>query len=126
MEKWRKEELTDRIINACINVHKKLGPGFLESIYHNALKVEFARQNIIFESEKEVKIFYQGVEVGVHRLDLFVEDEIVVEIKTVEEISGKYYNQVRSYLRAVDKEIGLLVNFADSRIDVRRVEQEKV
>ncbi|MEW6607998.1 MAG: GxxExxY protein, partial [bacterium] len=51
MEKWRKEELSDRIINACINVHKKLGPGFLESIYHNALKVEFARQNIIFESE---------------------------------------------------------------------------
>ncbi|MEW6620770.1 MAG: GxxExxY protein [bacterium] len=103
-----------------------LGPGFLESIYHNALKVEFARQNIIFESEKEVKIFYQGVEVGVHRLDLFVEDEIVVEIKTVEEISGKYYNQVRAYIRAVDKEIGLLVNFADSRIDVRRLEQEKV
>ncbi|MEW6607881.1 MAG: GxxExxY protein [bacterium] len=126
MEKWRKEELTDRIINACINVHKELGPGFLESIYHNALKVEFARQNIIFESEKEVKIFYQGIEVGIHRLDLFVGDEIVVEIKTVEEISGKYYNQVRSYLRAVDKEIGLLVNFADSRIDVRRVEQEKV
>ncbi|MEW6619021.1 MAG: GxxExxY protein [bacterium] len=103
-----------------------LGPGFLESIYHNALKVEFARHNIIFESEKEVKIFYQGVEVGIHRLDLFVEDEIVVEIKTVEEISGKYYNQVRLYIRAVDKEIGLLVNFADSRIDVRRVEQEKV
>ncbi|MEW6609622.1 MAG: GxxExxY protein [bacterium] len=51
-----------------------IGPGFLESIYHNALKVEFARQNIIFESEKEVKIFYQGVEVGIHRLDLFVED----------------------------------------------------
>ncbi|MEW6618758.1 MAG: GxxExxY protein [bacterium] len=48
-----------------------LGPGFLESIYHNALRVEFARQNIIFESEKEVKIFYQGVEVGIHRLDLF-------------------------------------------------------
>ncbi|MEW6606612.1 MAG: GxxExxY protein [bacterium] len=71
MEKWRKEELTDRIINVCINVHKKLGHGFLESIYHNALKVEFARQNIIFESEKEVKIFYQGVEVGIHRLELF-------------------------------------------------------
>ncbi|MEW6607048.1 MAG: GxxExxY protein, partial [bacterium] len=81
---------------------------------------------IIFESEKEVKIFYQGVEVGIHRLELFVEDEIVVEIKTVEEIRGKYYNQVRAYFRAVDKEIGLLVNFADSRIDVRRVEQEKV
>ncbi len=125
MEKWGKEELTDKIINACINVHKELGPGFLENIYHNALKVELARQNLIFESEKEIKIFYQDVEIGIHRLDLFVEHEIVVELKTVEEISGKYYAQVRSYLKAVDKEIGLLVNFADSTVDVRRVEKKR-
>ncbi len=125
MEKWREEGLTDKIIRACINVHKELGPGFLESIYHNALRVEFARQNLAFESEKEIKIFYQDVEVGIHRLDLFVEDEIVVELKTVEEISGKYYAQVRSYLKAVDKRIGLLVNFADSKIDVRRIELER-
>ena len=125
MGKWRKEELTDSIINACINVHKELGPGFLESIYHNALKVECAKQNLSFKSEKEIHIFYKDVEVGVHRLDLFVEDEIVVELKTVEEIIGKYYAQVRSYLKAVDKEIGLLVNFADCKLDVRRVEKEK-
>ena len=125
MGKWRREELTDNIINACINVHKELGPGFLESIYHNALRVELARQNLSFESEKEIHIFYQDVEVGIHRLDLFVEDEIVVELKTVEEISGKYYAQVRSYLKAVDKEIGLLVNFAESKVDVRRVEKER-
>lgn len=87
LEKWGSEEVTDRIINACINVHKELGPGFLENIYHNALKVEFERQRLSFESEKEIRIFYQDVEVDIHKLDLFVEDEVVVELKTVEEIS---------------------------------------
>lgn len=122
MEKWRKEELTDKIINACINVHKELGPGFLESIYHYALKIELERRNLVVESEKEVKVKYLGIEVGTHRIDLLVEGEIVVELKTVEDLNKKYYAQVRSYLKALDKEIGLLVNFADFTIDVRRVE----
>lgn len=122
MEKWRKEELTDKIINAGITVHKALGPGFLESIYHNALKIELERRNLVVESEKEVKIKYLGIEVGTHRIDLLVEGEIVVELKTVEDLNKKYYAQVRSYLKALDKEIGLLVNFADFTIDVRRVE----
>ena len=80
MGSWRNEELTDKIINACINVHKELGPGFLESIYHNALKVELERQKLGYESEKEVRVKYQGLEVGTHRVDLFIEDEIVVEL----------------------------------------------
>jgi len=127
MRKWRKDELTDdKIIHACIHVHKEVEPGFRENIYHNALKVEFEKQGIPFESEKEIKIFYQGVEVGIQGSDLFVENEIVVELKTVEEIDSKYCTQVRSYLKAVDKEIGLLVNFADSKVDVRRVEVEKI
>lgn len=122
MEKWRKEGLTDKIINACINVHKELGPGFLESIYHNALKIELERRKLVVESEKEVKVKYLGIEVGTHRVDLLVEGEIVVELKTVEDLNKKYYAQVRSYLKALNKEIGLLVNFADFTVDVRRVE----
>ena len=125
MEKWRREELTEKIINACINVHKELGPGFLESIYHNALKIELERQKLAFESEKEIEVKYLDIIVGIHRIDLLVEDEIVVELKTVEDLSKKYYAQVRSYLKAMKKEIGLLVNFADFTIDVRRVESER-
>lgn len=126
MGNWRKEELTDKIINACISVHKELGPGFLESIYHNALKVELERRKLGYESEKEVRIEYQGLEVGIHRIDLFVEGEIVVELKTVEDLNKKYYAQVRSYLKALNKDIGLLVNFADFKLDVRRVEKDRV
>jgi len=125
MEKWGKEELTKKIIKACINVHKELGPGFLESIYHNALKIELERQSLTFESEKEVKVRYLDIDVGTHKIDLLVEGEIVVELKAVEDLAKKYYAQVRSYLNAVKKEIGLLVNFADFAIDVRRVERER-
>jgi len=125
VEKWKREELTEKIINACINVHKELGPGFLENIYHNALKIEFERQKLAFESEKEIEVKYLDMEVGIHRIDLLVEDEIVVELKTVEDLNKKYYAQVRSYLKAMKKEIGLLINFADFTIDVRRMELER-
>lgn len=125
MGRWRKEELTDRIINACINVHKELGSGFLENIYHNALKFELKKQELVFESEKEITVKYCGIEVGIHRIDLLVEGEIVVELKTVEDLNKKYYAQVRSYLKAMNKEVGLLVNFADYPLDVRRVELKR-
>ena len=125
MEKWGKEDLTDKIINACIIVHKELGPGFLENIYHNALTIELERQKIAFVSEKEVRVRYRDIEVGVHKIDLFVEGEIVVELKTVEDLNKKYYAQVRSYIKALKKEVGLLVNFADFTLDVRRVELVK-
>jgi GxxExxY protein len=124
-EKWRREDLTEKIINACINVHKELGPGFLESIYHNALKIELAKLKLFFESEKEIKVHYHGVEVGIHKIDLLIENEIIVELKTVEDLNKKYYAQVRSYLAALNKDVGLLVNFAGHSVDVRRVELKR-
>ena len=119
------EKLTERIIKACINVHIQLGPGFLESIYHKALEVELNKQGLEFQTEKEYKISYDGIEVGTHRLDLLVEDAVIVELKTVEEMHKKYYAQLRSYLKATNKEVGLLVNFADFKVDIRRVELKR-
>jgi GxxExxY protein len=81
MAKWGNEDLTQRIINACIKVHKALGPGFLEGIYHNALKIEFKNQDLAFESEKEVKVKYCDIEIGIHKIDLVVEGEIIIELK---------------------------------------------
>ena len=125
-EKWRREDLTEKIISACISVHKELGPGFLEGIYHNALKVEFTRSKLFFESEKELKVYYRGVEVGIHKIDLLVEHEVIVELKTVEVLNKKYYAQVRSYLAALNKEVGLLINFSGYSVDIRSVELKRI
>ena len=116
------EELVRRLIGCMIQVHKELGAGFLESLYHRALEVELGCQGISFESEKEVSVHYRGRIVGNHRLDLFVANEVVVELKTVEELNANHYAQVRSYLKAVKKRVGLLANFAAHPLDCRRVE----
>ena len=122
------EEINDliyRVIGAMIEVHKELGPGFLEKVYRRALEVELARQSIPFHSENTVVVNYKGTLVGDHRLDFFIADELVVELKTVEQLGKKHYAQVRSYLKAVKKPVGLLVNFSDFQLDPRRVERDK-
>jgi len=119
------DKLIYKVIGCMIEVHKELGPGFLESVYRSAVAVEFHKQGILFESEKEITLNYKGEIVGMHRLDLFIENELVVELKTVDELHKKHYAQVRSYLKAVGKTIGLLVNFADFQLDPRKVELNK-
>jgi GxxExxY protein len=124
-----KEEIRDgidgliyRVIGCMIEVHKELGPGFLESVYRRALAIEFESQGIGFEVEKGIKLKYKGRHVGRHRLDFFVEGQLVVELKTVEDLHKKYYAQVRSYLKAIGTSVGVLANFADFQLDARRVE----
>jgi GxxExxY protein len=124
MEPADLEKLIPRVIGCMIEVHKELGPGFLESVYHRAVEVELQRQGIPFETEKETPIYYRGENVGTHRLDLYVQGCLVVELKTVEEIGAIHYIQVRSYLKAVDKPVGLLANFAAAPLDCRRVERK--
>jgi len=114
-----------KVIGSMIEVHKELGPGFLESVYRSAVSIELHNRGILFESEKEIQLHYKGDNIGIHRLDLFIENELVVELKTVEELHKKHYAQVRSYLKAVRKSIGLLVNFADFQLDARKVELNK-
>jgi GxxExxY protein len=120
--KYADEELTGNIIECIIAVHQTLGPGFLESIYRRALLIEMRKKGLAAETEKEVIIYYDGEEVGRHRLDILAEDRVVVELKTVESLSKAHYAQVRSYLKATDLELGLLVNFAGEKADFRRVE----
>jgi len=115
------EDLTDKIIGCAIEVHKKLGPGFLESIYENALIIELQRQNLRIEQQKEVMIKYDGVEVGRHRLDLIVDNTIVVELKAVKNIEDIHFAIVKSYLKASGKEHGLLINFSRPVLEVKRV-----
>ena len=102
-------------------MHTELGPGFLESVYEEALKVQMCIQEIGFESQKEIIVKYLGVEVGMHRLDLLVENAIIVELKVVTELSGIHLAQLRSYLKATDLRVGLLLNFAKPTLEVKRV-----
>ncbi len=122
MTKYLENLLTERIIQCIIKVHQTLGPGFLETIYRKAMIIELAKQKLIAETEKEIVVYYEGEEVGRHRLDIFVENKVIVELKTVEELSKAHYAQVRSYLKATGKEVAILVNFAKEKADFRRVE----
>jgi GxxExxY protein len=115
------EKLTEQIIAAGIEVHRRLGPGFLESIYERAMMIELRKRGLLVESQVEVVIEYDGQEVGRHRLDLFVERTIVVELKTIKEFEDIHFVIVKSYLRAVNREHGLLLNFAKTSLDIKRV-----
>ena len=114
--------LTELIIQCIITVHKTLGPGFMESVYQRALVVELRSAQLNVDVEKEVVIFYRGQEVGRHKLDMVVENSIIVELKTVEDFHKAHYAQVRSYLKATGLTTALLVNFSKEKSDVRRID----
>ena len=115
------EGLTEQIIAAAIEVHRSLGPGFLESVYENALSLEFESRNIPYKRQWEISIFYHGNEVGKHRLDMFVFNKFVVELKAVKEITNEHFAIVRSYLKAVGQKHGLILNFAKPTLEIKRV-----
>ena len=115
------EALTERIIGAAIEVHRRLGPGFLESVYEKALIIELKKRGMAVQDQMEVIITYDGNEVGRHRLDLFVEDTIVVDLKAIKNLEDIHFAVVRSQLRAVDRKHGLLLNFAKTTLEPKRV-----
>ncbi len=107
--------LTERIIGCAIRVHKQLGAGLLESIYESALCVELELAGLRFQRQVPIPVTYRGHAIGEHRLDLVVEDLVVVELKSVERIEPLFEAQVLTYLKISGKKIGLLVNF-NSRV----------
>ena len=119
---YQQDKLTETIIECIIQVHQTLGPGFLESIYRKSLLIELRKRDLTVETEKEVTIYYDGQEVGKHRLDLLVAESRIIELKTVEALSKAHDAQVRSYLKATSLSVAILVNFAVERADFRRIE----
>jgi len=107
----RTDELAHAIVGAAIEVHRLLGPGFLESIYEEALCVELAVREISFERQKEINVIYKGHQIGRQRIDLLVGQALIVELKTVEELAEIHKAQVISYLKATGLPLGLLINF---------------
>jgi GxxExxY protein len=114
-------DLSRRIIGIAIEVHKKLGPGFREKIYEEALLKEFETSNIEFAKEKVVRVDYDGQSLGNQRIDLLVDDEVILEIKACTKIIPIHRDQVISYLKTTDKRLGLILNFGRSKLEIKRV-----
>ena len=121
----RHSNITREVIAAAISVHTELGPGFLESVYEQALAVEFALRGIAFVRQKSTPLFYRDHQIGEHRLDFLVEDKIVVELKAIEALEKVHFAIVRSYLKATGLLDGLIMNFSSMPLTVKRVRRER-
>ncbi len=109
-------ELSSQVIKAAIAVHRELGPGLLESVYHSCMLIELASMGITVQSEAILPVVYRGQKVNGQgfRLDLLVEDKIVVELKSVAKVEAVHKKQLLTYLRLANKPLGLLINFNES------------
>ena len=115
------EELSNSLLAAAVAVHKALGPGFLESIYQKAMEVALTHREIAFDRQKEIHVFFEEVDVGLHRLDLVVCNQVILELKAVKTLEDIYFAQLRSYLKATGLDVGLLLNFNAPTLIVKRV-----
>lgn len=120
------EDLTYKIIGCAMEVHKHLGNGFQEVVYQRALAIEFAMQKINFVREQEMPLLYKGNDVGTRRVDFFVEDKIMVEIKAIINLEDVHLAQAMNYVEAYHLEIGLLINFGSKSLQHKRVHNNKL
>ncbi|HMR18595.1 MAG TPA: GxxExxY protein [Sphingobacterium sp.] len=115
-------EFTHSIIGFCFEIHNKLGPGFLERVYENALKIKLQQNNIRFESQKEFNVVFENNIIGKFRCDLLVEDSVIIELKSVMGFMPKIFqSQLISYLKASRIKTGLLINFGNTSCEVKRL-----
>jgi GxxExxY protein len=116
------DRLTEKTIGCCFEVHKKLGPGFNEKIYSNALQITLRKKHLSFVAEKEFIVMFDDVQIGKFRCDLLVENSVIVELKSVTGYQPKLFqNQVISYLKASKVKTGLLINFGNTSCEVQRI-----
>jgi GxxExxY protein len=120
-EQYLHSELTGKIIGCAMEVHKALGNGFQEVIYQRALEIEMSQQGLIFSREHEMDIYYKGIKIGNRRVDFFVEEKVMVEIKAVVQLEDVHLAQAINYLEAYGLEVGLLLNFGSRSLQFKRV-----
>ena len=114
------EELSYKIIGCAFTVYKQLGFGFLESVYRRAMVIEFSKASLKVEEEKALQVYYDDIVVGNFSADLFVADTVIVELKSVQNLVKGHEVQLVNYLNGLGKEIGLLINFGPSGVEVKR------
>lgn len=115
------KDLSYQIVQAAYVVFNELGPGFDEKIYENAMVIALEKRAHIVDQQKRVKIYFQGEEVGLDKIDLIVDDRVILELKAVAEIAPVHRQQALSYLKATGLELALVINFGASRLQVARV-----
>ena len=115
------DSLTEQIISCAYTVGNKLGYGFLEKVYENALAIELKSSGLYIETQKPIKVHYEGQVVGEYFADVIVDDDVILELKAVKKIQDVHFAQCQNYLKATGKKLGLLINFGGVRVNVRRV-----
>jgi len=121
MELKYKEEVYE-IVGAAMEVHRILGAGFLEAVYQEALEKEFIMSNIPYEREKQLRISYKGQELSKYYVaDFFCYENIIVEVKALSSLTNEHLSQVINYLKATNKDLGLLINFGQQSLQYKRV-----
>ena len=120
-QKLEPNQITEKIISCAYKIGNTLGCGFLEKVYENALAHELRKLGLNVKQQEEIKVFYDGVEVGYYEADLLIEDLILVELKAVREINDIYMAQCLNYLKAAKLKICLLINVGNPRIEIKRI-----
>ena len=120
-EQYLHSELTRKIIGSAMAVHGALGSGFQEVIYQRALAIEMTQQALEYSREHPTKIYYKGVEIGDRRVDFFVEEIVMVEIKAIARLEDVHLAQAINYLEAYGLQVGLLLNFGAQSLEFKRV-----
>jgi GxxExxY protein len=115
------KELSFAVVGAAMEVHKVLGPGFLESVYQLALEKELRLRNIAFQHQVELPVWYKGDLVGIYKADLIIDNKIIVEIKGISKLNASHQAQALHYLAATGLELAILINFGMSSLEYQRV-----
>ena len=118
------EELTKNIIGCTFRVYNKMGFGFLESVYEKCLLIELRKVGITFKAQHPIRVYYDNKEVGEYFADVFVESCVIVELKSVKRVVKAHEIQLVNYLTATKKDVGLLINFGEKKVEIKRKVRE--
>ena len=115
------EAVSRQVIRCAFEVSNRLGAGFLEKVYENALCIEFGRMGLGFSQQQPLRVYYRDRQVGEYIADILVENKLLIEVKAAKGLSSSHSAQIMNYLRATDIAVGLLLNFGRPRLEVKRV-----
>jgi GxxExxY protein len=125
LKEYKYKEITEKIIGASMKVHSALGNGFQKVIYQRALEIEMEESGLKFARELSMPVHYKGRQIGERRVDFFVEDKIMVELKAIIQLENVHLAQAKNYLEAYNMQVGLLINFGSISLQFKRLENPK-